>query len=73
VIGGSVGGLPGLLPLVRANLAQALAGYPGLSEHAADNFIVPAALGSLAGPAGGLVLADHASQSASQSASQPKV
>ncbi len=63
VIGGSVAGLPGLFPLARARLAEELAGYPGLSEHAADDFIVPAALGSLAGPAGALVLADRASRS----------
>jgi fructokinase len=63
VIGGGVTGLPGLFPLVRAKLVEALAGYPGLPEHAADDFIVPAALGSLAGPAGALVLADRASQS----------
>lgn len=62
VIGGGVTGLPGLFPLLRANLAEALAGYPGLPEHTADDFIVPAALGPLAGPAGALVLADHASQ-----------
>ncbi|MGH3752304.1 MAG: ROK family protein [Pseudonocardiaceae bacterium] len=62
VIGGGVTGLPGLFPLVRANLSDALAGYPGLPEHAADDFVVPAALGPLAGPAGALVLADHASQ-----------
>ncbi len=61
VLGGSVTGLPGLFPLVRANLAEELAGYPGLGEHAGDDFIVPAALGPLAGPAGALVLADHAS------------
>ncbi|HEY6423092.1 MAG TPA: ROK family protein [Pseudonocardiaceae bacterium] len=63
VIGGGVTGLPGLFPLVRANLAETLAGYPGLPEHAADDFVVPAALGPLAGPAGALVLADWASQS----------
>jgi fructokinase len=62
VIGGSVAELPGLFPLVGAACLDALAGYPGLPEHAADEFIVPATLGSLAGPAGGLVLADHASQ-----------
>jgi fructokinase len=62
VIGGGVAGLPGLFPLVRASLAKTLAGYPGLTEHAADDFVVPAALGSLAGPAGALVLADRASQ-----------
>ncbi|MBA2472487.1 MAG: ROK family protein, partial [Pseudonocardiales bacterium] len=62
VIGGGVAGLPGLFPLVRASLAKTLAGYPGLTEHAADDFVVPAALGSLAGPAGALVLADRASR-----------
>jgi fructokinase len=62
VIGGSVAGLPGLFPLVRVQLGRALAGYPGLPEYAANDFIVPAALGALAGPAGALVLADHARQ-----------
>jgi len=62
VIGGGVAGLPGLFPLVRASLDKTLAGYPGLIEHATDDFVVPAALGSLAGPAGALVLADRASQ-----------
>ena len=62
VIGGSVAELPGLFPLVGAACLDALTGYPGLPEHAADEFIVPATLGSLAGPTGGLVLADHASQ-----------
>ncbi|MGH3825692.1 MAG: ROK family protein [Pseudonocardiaceae bacterium] len=57
MIGGGVTGLPGLFPLVRAELRETLAGYPGLSEHAADDFIVPPALGPLAGPAGALVLA----------------
>ncbi|MDQ4020398.1 MAG: ROK family protein [Actinomycetota bacterium] len=60
VIGGSVTGLPGLFPLIRANLSEALAGYPGLPEHDADDFIVPATLGPLAGPVGALVLADQA-------------
>ncbi|HKR50564.1 MAG TPA: ROK family protein [Pseudonocardiaceae bacterium] len=63
VIGGGVAGLPGLFPLIRAHLSEALAGYPGLPEHTADDFLVPAALGPLAGPAGALVLADLASQS----------
>ncbi len=62
VIGGSVTGLPGLLPLLRANFFEMLAGYPDLPENAADDFIVPPALGSLAGPAGALILADRASQ-----------
>ncbi|MGH3790377.1 MAG: ROK family protein [Pseudonocardiaceae bacterium] len=60
VIGGGVAGLPGLFPLVRASFTETLAGYPGLPEHTAEDFIVPAALGPLAGPAGALVLADHA-------------
>ncbi|MDQ1527208.1 MAG: fructokinase [Microbacteriaceae bacterium] len=62
VIGGSVAALPGLVPLVRTKLAETMAGYHRLSEHGADDFIVPAALGPLAGPAGALVLADYASQ-----------
>ncbi len=60
VIGGSVSALPELYPLVRARLAEALADYPGLSEQVAENFVVPAALGPLAGPAGALVLAERA-------------
>lgn len=62
VIGGGVAGLPGLFPLLRANLATKLTGYPGLPEHRAADFAVPAALGSLAGPAGALVLAARAVQ-----------
>jgi fructokinase len=57
-----VAALPGLVPLVRTKLAETMAGYHRLSEHGADDFIVPAALGPLAGPAGALVLADYASQ-----------
>lgn len=60
VIGGGVARLPGLLPLVHARLTDMLAGYPGLEEHASDGFVVPAALGALAGPAGALVLAQQA-------------
>ena len=60
VIGGGVAGLPELFPLLRARLPAALASYPGLPEHAADDFVVPAALGSLAGPLGAFVLADQA-------------
>jgi fructokinase len=59
MIGGSVTRLPGLFPLVRATLREALAGYPGLGEHAAGDFIIPPALGPLAGPAGALVLAQE--------------
>ena len=60
VVGGGVTRLPGLFPLVRAKLGEALAGYPGLDEHAAGGFVLPPALGPLAGPAGALVLAHHA-------------
>lgn len=60
VIGGSVSALPGLFPAIRARLAGLLAGYPGLPEHDAEQFVVPAALGALAGPAGALVLAEQA-------------
>jgi fructokinase len=62
VIGGSVTALPGLFSLVRSSLTQTMAGYHRLPEHGLDDFIVPAALGPLAGPAGALVLADYASQ-----------
>ncbi|MFE6222592.1 ROK family protein [Streptomyces sp. NPDC057854] len=64
VIGGGVAALPGLFPLIRAELATALAGYPGLPEHTAEDFVVPARLGRLAGPAGGLVLAADAAAAA---------
>lgn len=57
VIGGGVTGLPDLFPLLRASLTQTLAGYPNLVEHTAEEFIVPAELGPLAGPAGALLLA----------------
>ena len=60
VIGGSVAELPGLFPLVRAKLIETLADYGVLPEHAADDFVVPAGLGGLAGPAGALVLAENA-------------
>ena len=57
VLGGGVAGLPGLLPALRARLAEALAGYPGLPEHGADGFVVPPGLG---GGAGALALAEAA-------------
>ncbi|UQX04721.1 ROK family protein [Streptomyces sp. RerS4] len=64
VIGGGVAAFPGLFPLIRAELTSTLAGYPGLPEHAAEDFVVPARLGRLAGPAGGLVLAAGAADAA---------
>jgi fructokinase len=60
VIGGSVAQLPGLFPLIREQLVVTLAGYGTLPEHAADEFVSPAGLGPLAGPAGALVLAENA-------------
>jgi fructokinase len=60
VIGGSVAGLPGLFPLVRTKLLETLAGYGALPEHGADEFVAPAGLAGLAGPAGALVLAENA-------------
>lgn len=48
MIGGGVTELPGLFPLLRAELTATLAGYPGLPEHAAEDFVVPARLGRLA-------------------------
>lgn len=64
MIGGGVAAFPGLFPLLRAELTATLAGYPGLPEHSAEDFVVPAQLGRLAGPAGGLVLAAGAAASA---------
>jgi fructokinase len=60
VIGGSIAQLPGLFPALRRELVATLAGYGVLPEHTADDFVVPAGLGSLAGPAGALVLAENA-------------
>jgi fructokinase len=57
VIGGGLTDLPGLFPLLRASLTRALAGYPAFPEHTGYDFIVPAELGPLAGPAGALILA----------------
>lgn len=60
VIGGSVAELPGLFPLMREKLGATLAGYGTLPEHGAEEFVTPAGLGGLAGPAGALVLAENA-------------
>ncbi len=63
VIGGGVTGLPGLFPLLRTHLSAALSRYPDLPEHTTDDYVLPAKLGSLAGPLGAFVLADSARQS----------
>lgn len=65
VIGGGVADLPELFPLLRAHLSVTLASYPGLPEHTKDDFVVPATLGSLAGPLGAFVLAEQASGTSS--------
>ena len=65
ILGGGVAGMPGVVPAVRRALRETLAGYPGLPEHGSVDFVVPAGLGSMAGPAGALVLADLALQAAS--------
>lgn len=54
VIGGGVSAMPGLHAAVRRHLAQLLAGYPGMPEHADDGFVVPPGLGPLAGALGAL-------------------
>lgn len=60
VIGGGVSTLPNLFPLIRTRLTEMLAAYPALPEHHAEDFVTPAALGPLAGPAGALILAERA-------------
>jgi fructokinase len=60
VLGGGVGKLPGLIPQVRRKAIDLLGGYPGLPEHANDDFIVGPALGDDAGVAGALALAERA-------------
>ncbi len=60
LLGGGVAGLPGLVPAVRAHLATALGGYPGLPQHDDPAFVQAAGLGGSAGPLGALVLAASA-------------
>lgn len=62
VVGGGVAGMPGVLSAARAELRAQLNGYPGLTEHAEPAYLVPAALGGLAGPAGTLILAEQAAR-----------
>jgi fructokinase len=52
--------MPGLIPRLREKLIERLNGYPGLPEHDSDDFIVPAQLGSGAGSAGSIALAEIA-------------
>jgi fructokinase len=60
IVGGGLSTLPWLLERAGIELVGQLSGYPGLPEHAAEGFIVPARLGQWAGPAGTLVLAERA-------------
>ena len=60
ILGGGVSGLEGLIPAVRRALTETLAGYPGIAEHGSVDFVVPPALGAMAGPAGALALAELA-------------
>lgn len=57
VVGGGLGLASGLLPRVAQRLSAGLGGYPGIPEMQSPQFLVPAGLGSLAGPAGALALA----------------
>ena len=60
VVGGGLSAIPGLFDAARSELARQLAGYPGLPEHREETFLVTAALGGMAGPAGTLILAEAA-------------
>jgi fructokinase len=62
VLGGGVGGAPGLLPLVRTRLRELLAGYvdrPQLGTEI-DAYVVPPALGPRSGVVGAIELAREA-------------
>ena len=62
VVGGGLGSMPGVVDSARGALRDQLGGYPGLAEHVADAFLVPAELGGMAGPAGALILAEQAAR-----------
>ena len=64
VVGGGLSAIPGLFDAARSELAVQLAGYPGLPEHREETFLVAAALGGMAGPAGTLILAEDAAGAA---------
>ncbi len=65
VVGGGVANLPGLFPALRARLVATLGSYPGLSEHATADFVVPPGLGSGAGPLGAIALGEAAFRASS--------
>lgn len=60
VVGGGLSELPGMVVAARTELQAQLNGYPGLTEHGEGEFLVPAFLGGMAGPAGTLILAEQA-------------
>lgn len=60
VVGGGLASMPGVLEAARRHLEAQLAGYPGLPEHVAEAFLVPAGLGDMAGPLGALAVAEAA-------------
>ncbi len=64
VIGGGLGSMEGLVEATRSALGGQLGGYPGLPEHRTATFIRAAGLGSMAGPAGTLLLAEEAARAA---------
>jgi fructokinase len=63
IVGGGLSAMPGLLARARAELMDQLHGYPGLLEHEGAAFLVPPALGAMAGAAGALILAQRAATS----------
>lgn len=64
VVGGGLSAMPGVIDAARVELRAQLAGYPGLPEHDDPEFLVPALLGGMAGPAGTLILAERAATAA---------
>lgn len=60
VVGGGLSELKGVMATTRAELRGQLKGYPDLSEHDSEEFVVPARLRDMAGPAGTLILAEKA-------------
>jgi len=59
ILGGGVSELPGLLEAVRRSLLEQLNGYAVLAEHESD-FVVSPGLGTDAGVAGALAIAEQA-------------
>lgn len=67
VVGGGLSVMPGLIEATRAELASELGGYPGTPEQQKEDFLVLAGLGSMAGPAGTLILAERAAAATGRS------